>query len=404
MEAYPVRRQSPGRGPDRLHPRRHVSGTGAAEALGHARQVHHIHGLPREVATVDGAQVVLPADLAGLFEIRDRAWIRVIGLRVVNARPDPNSNGIFVGGSHDIVLERDRTADTQSSGIGVWLSRDVEIRRNVVVRATLSGMQEAISVAGTDTFLVEGNRVHDTGGGKEGICAKDGSTNGAIRGNVVHHVPAVGIYVDAWDKATSGIEVDGNIVHDIAKYTGIAVASEMGGLLSDVRIVNNVVYASEAFGIAVTRNGVTDRAHPMARITIINNTVWHNGGAWGGGIAIDDPAATGVVVRNNIVSDNRSFQLSLSADVPPAEVSVDHNLVDGYRGDLEDGEITGEASVVGDPRFVDAPDHDFHLQAGSPAVDAGSADGAPSTDFGGQGRPSGAGYDIGAFEYVGGAD
>jgi hypothetical protein len=53
---------------------------------------------------------------------------------------------------------------------------------------------------------------------------------------------------------------------------------------------------------------------------------------------------------------------------------------------------------VGTPLFVDAPGGDFHMRAGSPAVDAGRAAGAPSTDFDGRLRPMGDGFDIGAYE------
>ena len=105
------------------------------------------------------------------------------------------------------------------------------------------------------------------------------------------------------------------------------------------------------------------------------------------------------MIRNNIVSANLSFQLSVSTDVPAGNVTVDHNLVDGYRGDLEDGEIYGDQPVVGSAGFVDAAHHDFHVKSGSLAIDAGSADGAPKIDFSGRTRPRGTGFDIGAFEY-----
>jgi hypothetical protein len=48
--------------------------------------------------------------------------------------------------------------------------------------------------------------------------------------------------------------------------------------------------------------------------------------------------------------------------------------------------------------FVDAANGDYQLQSGSPAIDAGSATGAPATDFAGTARPQGAAVDIGAFE------
>ncbi|MDH7486063.1 MAG: choice-of-anchor Q domain-containing protein [Anaerolineae bacterium] len=60
----------------------------------------------------------------------------------------------------------------------------------------------------------------------------------------------------------------------------------------------------------------------------------------------------------------------------------------------------GEHSAYGDPLFVNAPGKDFHLTAASPAVDAGTGQGAPTVDLDGNPRPQGAGYDIGPYEYV----
>jgi len=50
---------------------------------------------------------------------------------------------------------------------------------------------------------------------------------------------------------------------------------------------------------------------------------------------------------------------------------------------------------------VNAAAHDFHLQATSPAIDAGAALSAVPTDASGISRSQGAGYDIGAYEFTG---
>ncbi|MBI5641623.1 MAG: hypothetical protein HZA17_14480, partial [Nitrospirae bacterium] len=63
-------------------------------------------------------------------------------------------------------------------------------------------------------------------------------------------------------------------------------------------------------------------------------------------------------------------------------------------------EIRGSDYVEGDPMFVNASEADFRLQGNSPAIDGGSSLNAPGNDFDGNPRPSGAGHDIGAYEYV----
>lgn len=56
--------------------------------------------------------------------------------------------------------------------------------------------------------------------------------------------------------------------------------------------------------------------------------------------------------------------------------------------------VTSGASI-----FMNPANGDFQLQKSSPAVDKGTATGAPSEDYLGKRRPDGNGYDIGAFEY-----
>src|SRR5262249_57547474 len=55
------------------------------------------------------------------------------------------------------------------------------------------------------------------------------------------------------------------------------------------------------------------------------------------------------------------------------------------------------------PLFVNVAVGNLRLLVGSPAINAGSATGAPSSDFAGVSRPQGTGFDIGAYEFVSGA-
>ncbi|MCG3192042.1 MAG: hypothetical protein DIJKHBIC_01276 [Thermoanaerobaculia bacterium] len=364
-----------------------TSGTAGAEITFRAH--------PGETATIDGTGVDIP-EWGGLVDLTGRSHLRVAGLTVQNARTNPHNPGILADESDHVTIEENRVSGTNDSGIAAWNSSFVSILRNEVDRFCLSGWNEGISVGNTTDFEVRENVVHH--GPKEGICLKDGSARGRAVGNEVHHTEAVGIYVDASARSTRDIEVNANSSHD-GTEAGISVASEVGGLLENVTVVNNISFRNGWSGIDVSRCCID--SHPIKNVLIANNTVFDNGRAgWGGGVFVENREALGVVIRNNIASGNLTFQIVIPAGLPAGQVSVDHNLIDGFRGDAE--EIRGEAAVEGDPLFVSAAGGDFHLRAGSPAIDRGSSLAAPLADFDNVARPQGSGIDIGAFERPGG--
>ncbi|UCD85275.1 MAG: S8 family serine peptidase [Deltaproteobacteria bacterium] len=65
--------------------------------------------------------------------------------------------------------------------------------------------------------------------------------------------------------------------------------------------------------------------------------------------------------------------------------------------DVRGGGYPDPSNIDANPLFVGYPD--LHLQSGSPCIDEGTADGAPSYDLDGNPRPSCSGYDMGAYEY-----
>jgi len=349
-----------------------------------------------ETVVVDGSGVTLPG-WAGLFNLHDRSYIVIDGLRIEHAGPNDENAGILVDGSDHITIRNCSTYDTASSGIGVWDSSDVEILGNRIELACNDGSQECLTVAGTNGFLVRGNEVLNGGPGSqggEGIDVKDGSANGIVEHNHVHHMNRLGIYVDSWDDFTHHVVVRNNVSHDNAD-SGMAVAAENGGLLQDVWLYNNIIYGNRFVGITVAGWGEAGAAHPIDRVWLVNNTIHDNGISWGGGIAFENTEATNIVVRNNIVSQNLSFQISDEGS--GAGRVVDHNLIDGFRGDTY--EIWGDAPITGDPLFESTTTHDYHLQDGSPAVDTATPTDAPTRDHDRGARPIGSGYDVGAFEY-----
>jgi len=352
---------------------------------------------PGETATIDGTGVVVP-EYSGLFDLAERDYIRVSGLRVIHS----SYYGIVADTSSHVTIEHNYTYDTYSSGISSWTSTHVIVDGNEVVGACTGPWQEHISISNTDTFEVRYNHIHDVmpgTEGKEGLSIKDASSHGKVYGNHVYNLNHVGIYVDAETEHLFDIEVYQNLVHDI-EAMGFSLASEQGGLLENIRLYNNIAY-NNLVGLWLSACCIA--THPFKDITIINNTFAYNGReGWGGGIGIENTQVQNVVIRNNICSQNIYSQMTTAPSNLP-ELTADHNLTDGER-DPEFEFYGGDDLVDMSPLFVNPLTGNYHLLTGSPAIDAGSATNAPSTDFDGRPRPldgdgvGPAAYDIGAYE------
>jgi len=164
-----------------------------------------------------------------------------------------------------------------------------------------------------------------------------------------------------------------------------------------VTITDNVVSFNHSAGIA-------DQMCSGTRI--LHNTVIANGFGeewkWGGAGIVAAPESTTEIHNNIIVSNNGGIFVDHEGPVQS------HNLVWGNAVDylvlqLGDEEATPSTAAPGDvardPLFVDGAGGDYHLTAGSPAIDVGLASSSSPTDFDNGPRPQGAGVDLGAFEY-----
>ncbi len=393
----------------------HNSGTASGGCITYA-------AYPGETVTLDGNSLSLgtwdglvhvKADWINGVKVR-KSYIRISGLRVINAKggpdtPDYDIHGIRVDESDYIVVEKNSTYNTRSSGIGVWNGtyvvvdgNDIGLACNIGGPDNKPGVEENLSIDGSSFVEVRGNYVHDgatfpTGwSGGEGINVKDGSSNIRVFHNVVHLKPVDGspstrlaYGLDAWNSTvnTHDIEYFGNIAYE--SHYGFIVSSEQGGTVENVKVYNNIAYNNTGAGFSIPWwSGTLDGV--KRNIQFINNTSYHNDY----GFSNQSPLNENVVVQNNIFSQNGTNVLVESGT--EAQTTVDQNLFDGTGGTV------GSNAVVGDPLFVSAGAADFHLQSGSPAINSGSPVNAPNNDFEGNARPQPAGgnYDIGAYEYV----
>jgi len=96
---------------------------------------------------IDGGTINLPDWDSGLFTLEDISYIKISGLKIMNAGPHNNNNGFYLDNTSFITLENNYIYNTISSGIGVWNSNNIIIDGNEVELACNDGEQECISVA-----------------------------------------------------------------------------------------------------------------------------------------------------------------------------------------------------------------------------------------------------------------
>jgi len=109
-----------------------------------------------------------------------------------------------------------------------------------------------------------------------------------------------------------------------------------------------------------------------------------------------DQSGSNLVFRNTIFA---GFTTGMSNGALTA-VDDDYNLYFPASGKV--GYTLGPHSLKVDPLFVNPSNGDYHLQAQSLAIDAGTTLAQVTTDLDGNPRPQGVAYDIGAYEFLGG--
>ena len=166
---------------------------------------------------------------------------------------------------------------------------------------------------------------------------------------------------------------------------------------ADVNISNcvfaNNIATDPGTGGAISTNA--NNGNDVA-VSIINSTFYENEGDLAAGIAQWMETDTGSLVltlQNNIfqnASDNYAIE-----DGNPSVVSNGGNL--DHNSSMS--EVLTQSTDLFDVEamFVGADDFDYHLEAASPAIDAGVAEGAPAFDIEGFARDDMP--DIGAYEF-----
>ncbi len=226
-----------------------------------------------------------------------------------------------------------------------------------------------------------------------------------------------GVSIWPGDSSQPGAVFDGNVIYgNVSDTTGGGLSLlTLPGTSAKVKVTNNVIdgnVSRTGGGVYIYQN-TTD---------LINNTITGNDGNLGGGIYIAPSNSTLTVdISNDIIEGNTlrtfgngggiyTFDLTPGWDPLIRYNDFFGNNKNAIAGDRNDGNTIGvDGNFAADPLFVSKSTGDYHLQAGSPAVDKGLASVAPAVDFDnnprgvdGDGTPNSpvAGdVDVGAFEF-----
>ena len=254
------------------------------------------------------------------------------------------------------------------------------------------------SMSYTENILVENNRVFDCSTmGIDLDGASHAVRNSIVKGNEIANIigaQGVGILLEnAFDCV-----IEGNLIHDVG-HEGIQIFNYGQGCghwadneyrddHTNTVLKNNIIY--NVYG--GDKGGIN--AYSVRGIYVYGNTI-HN--ARGGGILLNQHCGWQCqdwIIENNIFTDNDQ---TIKIYGGTSGLDISHNLY--YPASSVSN--PGSNSIFSDPQFVNAQNHDFHLQSISPAKDAGATISYLTDDFDGNLRPQGAGFDIGAYEFGG---
>jgi hypothetical protein len=242
--------------------------------------------------------------------------------------------------------------------------------------------------------VVEDCTIHDNGGDGIDLNSRDreGHAEGVVvRRNRVFRNHQNGI------KLWAGGRIENNLVWGQGNS-----AIWAGTFPGTLQIVNNTVaynmwatdYGGRNWALVVGYPEEMDA--PPVDLTLLNNLLAFNADAQDGG-------PTGIYLGPGVTLVDEGHNLYWSR--PEAEITAE--FLSGRDPDVSRQEIAdgtwaalsgqGQGDLAADPQFLSGwPTVDLHLAAGSPAVDAGRAEGASGDDI--DARPRDATPDLGAYE------
>ena len=352
------------------------------------------------------------SNLANVFVYNSAFWtVQNCDLFFGNSNSTFSGGGMHAGSDDDLLFTGNHVNYALGDGLMLWYGLRAEVSNNVIENvlddggnAGADGIQigaKSSAPTACNNFKVLNNTVtRPSTNVEKGCIIVEMGDNGIISGNVCtsgrfgialsgnncvmsyNYVTgfgtAGGLRVSQ-DMALSGIQMYYNVVANSPGFTGITIMDDISGAhasRSNFTICNNVVYntyygiiSSEAFSGKISNNIVWGGANPRVRLSIAS-----------------------IIAGQTLSSDYNILQKS-GTETYISVSGTSYSTLAAWQATGQDTH-----STTANPLWANASGGDFHLLAGSPAIDTGTNFGYLE-DLDGSSVPQGAGPDMGAYEY-----
>ncbi len=348
----------------------------------------------------------------------------------------------------NLYVRTPQSNDPNQYGKGIYTGGGsyITVRNNTITNAYLGiGASYGSGIAAGNTVVIDNNTINRINWGIT-VTAGGGSvdpllTNLTISNNRIDGFdiwetlgPDIGLHRDGiflFNGAVAGHLGSATDINIFGNYIGPGINPQTpwagtGGIWAgygvspsqyvNVNIYNNVLALKPGYAWAnyfIMTYGTN--------VTIVNNTIVGDIGSrssrevWFNGIFF---AGINGVIKNNLIYLPASSVMVSVDEMSTSTVQVNNNIYYTPTTPLQLGTTAGGAThfhtfsewkntygfdantTIANPQFVDFVNGNYHLQALSPAVDAGTNMASIfSTDFSNTPRPQGQAWDIGAYEY-----